>query len=49
MQRPAPVNLDHTINSGQVFLWEKVGETWYGVDGDELVVVTEPFRIDSEK
>lgn len=49
MQDATTVNLDYTINSGQVFLWEKAGDTWYGIDGSELVVVTEPFKIISDK
>ncbi|HJU12905.1 MAG TPA: DNA glycosylase, partial [Candidatus Nitrosotalea sp.] len=48
MQR-AEINLDYTINSGQVFLWDKAGSTWYGIDGPELVVVREPFEIVSDK
>ena len=33
------INLDSTINSGQVFLWKKEGEFWYGVDGDNVLCV----------
>ncbi len=32
-----PLNLDLTINSGQVFLWDKIGNSWYGVYGDNIV------------
>ena len=32
------VNLEPTINSGQVFLWEKIGKKWYGIDGDRVLV-----------
>ena len=28
---PSPFNLDYTLESGQVFRWEKKGEWWYGV------------------
>ncbi len=49
MQGTETVNLEHTINSGQVFLWEKLGDTWLGVDGSELIVVSEPFKIVSDK
>ncbi len=29
-----------SINSGQVFLWEKHGDSWYGIHGDCVVKVT---------
>jgi N-glycosylase/DNA lyase len=35
------VNVDHTINSGQVFLWEKFGTTWYGINGLDILLVDE--------
>lgn len=30
------INLDQTINSGQVFLWKKTDDIWYGVDGQNV-------------
>lgn len=30
------INLDQTINSGQVFLWKKHDTTWYGIDGQNV-------------
>jgi len=33
------INLDHTINSGQVFLWEKSDSTWYGINGTDVLSV----------
>ena len=35
------VNLDHTINSGQVFLWEKIGPKWYGINGNDVLSINE--------
>lgn len=35
------VNVDHTINSGQVFLWEKSGTKWYGINGSDVLLVDE--------
>ncbi|MGQ0606215.1 MAG: DNA-3-methyladenine glycosylase 2 [Candidatus Nitrosotenuis sp.] len=35
------INLTHTINSGQVFLWEKVGTKWYGINGTDILLVDE--------
>ena len=29
-----------SINSGQVFLWEKHGDSWYGIHGDCVIKVT---------
>jgi N-glycosylase/DNA lyase len=46
MQRTYSINLNLTINSGQVFLWDKVGDTWFGIDGENLLVIrAEPFKI----
>ena len=42
------INLEHTINSGQVFLWNKSGEEWIGVNGQEIIVVQQdPLKIRS--
>lgn len=35
------INIDQTINSGQVFLWEKHDDTWYGVDGQNIFVINQ--------
>jgi N-glycosylase/DNA lyase len=46
MQKTNSINLDLTINSGQVFLWDRIGNTWFGIDGEDLLVIKEePFRI----
>ena len=37
------VNLDQTINSGQVFLWKKIDKKWFGIDG-ERVLILEDFQ-----
>ncbi len=29
-----------SINSGQVFLWEKHGDSWYGIDGERVIRLT---------
>jgi N-glycosylase/DNA lyase len=51
MQNGSTINLDHTINSGQVFLWKKIGDKWVGINGDDLLVIREePFKaISSQK
>ena len=44
------INLDFTINSGQVFLWDKIDGAWYGINGSEVLKVNqEPFRIRSSQ
>lgn len=46
MQKTHSINLNLTINSGQVFLWNKVGSTWFGIDNEDLLVIREnPFEI----
>ena len=30
-----------SINSGQVFLWEKHKNSWYGIHGDQIIRFTE--------
>ena len=35
------VNFDDTINSGQVFLWEKINSKWYGVNGKSIMTLND--------
>ncbi len=35
------VNLDDTINSGQVFLWKKINSKWYGINGKNILTLKE--------
>ncbi len=35
------LNIDASINSGQVFLWEKNNETWYGINGKDVLAINE--------
>ncbi len=40
------INIHETINSGQVFLWENYKNTWFGIDGYNVVVVKQkPSKI----
>ena len=41
MNKFSKINLDYTINSGQVFLWEKYDNTWYGINGSDVVSITD--------
>jgi len=46
MQKNHSINLNLTINSGQVFLWDKFGDSWFGIDGQDLLVIREePFKV----
>jgi len=48
LQQQYLINIDYSINSGQVFLWEKNGDIWYGINGADVLAVKEnPFQINS--
>ncbi len=38
------IDVEASINSGQVFLWEKDGDMWYGVDGGQIVAVDQTSK-----
>jgi len=41
MQNNYTINVENSINSGQVFLWKKNKEFWYGVNGNDVLKVDE--------
>ena len=41
------INLENTINSGQVFLWKKNMDNWYGVNGQNILRINESGKIKS--
>ncbi len=41
------INLDDTLNSGQVFLWKKFDSTWYGVNGKKMLILED--KIDKNR
>jgi N-glycosylase/DNA lyase len=41
------INIENSINSGQVFLWEKKGEFWYGINGQDVLCVSKNGTISS--
>ena len=50
MQEFSKINIDSSINSGQVFLWDKIDGTWYGVNGSEILrVQQDPFDVTSSQ
>ena len=46
LQQQYLVNVDFSINSGQVFLWKKNEDAWYGINGTDVLAVNEnPFQL----
>jgi N-glycosylase/DNA lyase len=39
MNKFSEINLDYSINSGQVFLWEKYDNSWYGINGSDILAI----------
>ena len=49
MQIKQSINVENSINSGQVFLWRKNNEFWYGVNGQDILEVNKNGKIKSLK
>jgi len=48
MQAFYNINIDYSINSGQVFLWKKDRNSWYGIDGSNVFAIREyPQKIET--
>ena len=41
------INVENTINSGQVFLWGKQKEFWYGINGQDVLKINNSGKITS--
>lgn len=41
------IDLENSINSGQVFLWEKLQNDWYGIDGQNILRINKDGKIKS--
>jgi N-glycosylase/DNA lyase len=39
------IDLENTINSGQVFLWQKLKNNWYGIDGQNVLRINKSCKI----
>ena len=39
MKNKFSIDIDNSINSGQVFLWEKDGADWYGINGQDILKI----------
>ena len=42
------MNIDDTINSGQVFLWKKFNSKWYGVNGEKTLILEDKLDVKSK-
>ena len=42
------MNVDDTINSGQVFLWKKFNSKWYGVNGEKILILGDKLNVKSK-
>jgi len=40
LQNNCIINVENSINSGQVFLWRKNKENWYGVNGQDILKIS---------
>ena len=41
MDKISQINFEYSINSGQVFLWEKLDNIWYGINGSDVISISE--------
>ena len=49
MQIKQSIDVENSINSGQVFLWKKNREYWYGINGQDVLQIDENGKIKSLK
>lgn len=47
MQNSYTINIENSINSGQVFLWRKNGNYWYGINGQDILKISNSGSIKS--
>ena len=47
MQKSFTINVENSINSGQVFLWKENDQYWYGVNGQDILRVDKLGKIKS--
>ncbi|QLH05259.1 DNA repair protein [Nitrosopumilus oxyclinae] len=47
MQNNCTINVENSINSGQVFLWRKNNDIWYGVNGQDILKISKVGKIKS--
>ena len=47
MKKKFSINVENSINSGQVFLWKKNKDYWYGVNGTNILKIDKKAEIES--
>jgi len=47
MKNKFTIDIDNSINSGQVFLWQKNKNYWYGIDGQNILKISQEGKIKS--
>ena len=47
MKKKFSINVENSINSGQVFLWKKNEDYWYGVNGTNILKIDKNAKIES--
>ena len=47
MKNKFTIDIDNSINSGQVFLWQKNKRYWYGIDGQNILKINQKGKIKS--
>lgn len=47
MQRYSVINVENSINSGQVFLWKRNNADWYGINGQDVLKITNSGNVKS--
>jgi len=47
MKNKFTIDIDNSINSGQVFLWKKIKKNWYGIDGQNILKINQGGKIES--
>lgn len=47
MQNKRTINVENSINSGQVFLWKKRGVYWYGINGQDVLKIDNSGNVKS--
>ena len=43
------VDIDDTINSGQVFLWKKFNSKWHGINGEKTLILGDKLNVKSRE
>ena len=49
LQNNCTINVENSINSGQVFLWKKSNDIWYGINGQDILKISRTGEIKSHQ